>query len=250
MKRREIFTLAVLLALVAPSTLLADNGHEPSTAPTLQFGVPYVGTWDPDTFNSWMRLPSNLHRKDKVQVAFANDGFFDAELCLSGPVDDFGADAAAEACDFSNNNLGFTEPGHKSRVIVPYDGPAGQPLLISHQCRGCNDPRGTFTIILEKATIWVTVGWRVPSKVSRQLRLTAFGRYGDNSLSSDGTPIVFSWRRPRAKTWRRLSIVNTKGGAATLVATLPKATKGEKIFLRACSRTGAGACADASPRIR
>ena len=239
-----------LWSTVALARTLDGGPASPSAAPTLKVGVPYTSGWDSNSFHSWMRLPFVLHPKDTVQIAFSNnDGFDSASLCVVAPVDDYGADAALGACYAPTGDCSVPwaciRSGHKVRVVMPYAGRTGQPFLVSQMCRPCNDPKGTFTVIVERRTVWFAVGWTNVSHVTRALLLVAFVRYGDNSPAANGTPVVLSWRSATSpkSPWQKLGAFPTSGGKAKLRATLPTSTKGTKVILRACAGSGARGCA-------
>lgn len=105
-------------ALVAVAGTAFADPPTPSAASTLQVGVPYTGTFTSDKDDGsrgWMRLPV-LHRKDTIQFAVSNDAHGSFSICLTGPVDDFGADAAYDACTFEHSLSG----GRKGRFRSTY----------------------------------------------------------------------------------------------------------------------------------
>lgn len=240
--KTPLVVLVVALAAQGTAASASDNVR-PSSAPPVDLGVPFSGSWygtpttSDDIVEHWWRLTSRIHTGDSLQIAVDNSGSgYEAFLCFTSPVDDYGADEAVEKCSFKR--VGGRQ---LSRLTLRYNGISGQPLLIVTP-RSSDDAHlysqsGGYSATIETIITRVNIGAIARRVVKHSFAYKATLRYGDNTAAVDGTSGVLQWRRasgaPGPKSFKDLASANSVGGRLRFVAKLPKKAR-KRLQLRAC----------------
>lgn len=248
---RRILAVAGVASIgaFAATPAIASENVGPSSAVTVQPGVPFSGTWKGTPklhggFRShWWRLAPLLRTGDTVQVAVDNTApEFSSFFCLIPPVDEFGADSAQEACE---DIATVVSRGRLSRLSLTYNGATGQPFFVAlaDSDAAQDDDGGPYTATIESITTRVNIGSVPPARVERTFSYGATLRYGDNTPVADGSRAVLEWRRakgtPGPESFTTLASAGSVGGQVVFNAALPSEAR-DKIELRACAAQPGG----------
>ena len=251
--------VVVGLALVAGPASASPNGG-PGTAPLVQFGAPFSGQWagTPNTHRlsragseyptHWWRIASYVRTGDQVQIAVDNSrGDTDVALCLLPSVDDYGADSALGACEKRERRV---SKGRLDRLVIPYAGSSGQPLLVFYG----GFRSGGYSATIERVIVRVKIGINSVTRVRRKFTHRAVVRYGDGTRAADGTVGVLQWsrsgRNPGPKSFTKLAGARSVKGTLRFKAKLPKYTR-NSVMLRSCViQPGGGASCTQPYRVR
>ncbi len=243
---KTLLGAAAVIALAGHSAAASDNVR-PSSAPLLDLGVPFAGSWfgtpdaeDDRSARHWWRIGPVVRTGDSVQVAIDNSGSpYTLRPCLVAPTDDFGADDELRKCgSFFDGSI---SGGRQDRQTIRYSGPTGQPFLVLVTSR-VDSPQedsdsGGYSATIENIVSRVNIGAVPPRSVKRSFAYRATLRYGDNTPAADGTLGVLQWRRARGysgpKAFRTLASASSIGGALRFAAKIPKRVT-KRLQLRAC----------------
>lgn len=234
MKRNYLRMLVMVGSLSAIGPVLGATS--PSTAPTVAIGEPVSITGVPDNPDLW-RLGFVLRTGDRVQIAFDNsENETDADLCLLGPVDDFGLDSEVETSRCARLWDGTwvgVEGNHRYRATLTYGRPSGSGFL---RVASLYDRVTNYSFTIERVIPKIVLGTVYRAAVSRRFTYRVAARRGDRTRVANGTRGVLQWRFVGGRTFRNLSAARATSGLLTFKALLPARTRGKRVQLRSCAR--------------
>lgn len=239
------------MGVLVVSAGVALAGKAPSTADTLQVGVPFSASVF-DYYErqvEWLRLPGPLLPADRIQFTLVSDNGM--RTCVAPATDDFGRLDREDECGVKNYPGTLThvdtEAGMFRRSLTYSGQPTAGFVLVSTDTRPDTRVDANFTITLEKLVHRVRLGTLNVTVKGRKVTARTVARLTNNAAAPEGHPGELRVKYGN-EGWRRVASGSISGGALRFGFTARKSAR--DLQLRLCTTAVGDATSVCTPRKR